>query len=97
MIRIGIQESAGVFADNKDVARDLREQTILPALEKGQEVQLDFFGVDATTQSFVHALISEAFRRYGPEVLDRLIFKNCNEVVRGAVVLVAEYMQESLS
>ena len=61
------------------------------------EVQIDFFGVDATTQSFVHALISEAFRRYGPEVLDRLIFKNCNEVVRGAVVLVAEYMQESLS
>jgi len=83
------------FAENKDVARDIRIKQIMPALEKGEEISLDFAGVDAATQSFIHALISELLREYGSDVLDRVYFKNCSETVKKIVSIVVDYMQES--
>jgi len=94
MKRIEIRAGAGVFAENKDVARALRLQEIVPALENGEDVVLDFGGVDATTQSFIHALISDLLRKYGGDVLDRIEFKSCNETVRKIVAIVVDYMQE---
>ena len=85
----------GDFAENKDIARDLREKDILPALKKGEEITIDFTGVTGATQSFVHALISEAIRRHGSDVLDKIRFKNCEETVRKIITIVTEYMQES--
>jgi hypothetical protein len=90
-----IKAKAGTFAENKDVARDLRLDKIMPALAKGQKVTLDFAEVTGATQSFVHALISEAIREYGDDVYDSLYFKNCNDTVKEIVNIVAEYMQES--
>lgn len=96
MITVNILERASSFAENKDVAANLREKMVLPSLAGGEDVTLDFEGVDDATQSFVHALVSEAFREYGSDVLERITFKNCNERVRGIITLVTVYMQESL-
>lgn len=94
MKRIEIRAHAGAFAENKDTARDLRLNEIIPALEKKEEVVLDFAGVDATTQSFVHALISDLLRKYGGDVLDRIEFKSCNETIKKVITIVVDYMQE---
>lgn len=91
---ISIKTKAGTFAENKDVAREIRLAKIMPALAKSQEVILDFSGVTGATQSFVHALISEAIRQYGDTVFDQLLFKNCNDTVREIINIVADYMQE---
>lgn len=96
MKTIIIQERAGVFAENKDIASDIREQAILPALRANQQVTLDFADVDGATQSFVHAMISEAIRELGPDVLDHIVFKNCNQSVRSIIEIVVDYMQESV-
>lgn len=95
MITINLYPVVGDFAENKDVARDIRERDILPALEKGEEVTIDFAKVTGATQSFVHALISEAIRRYGSDALDQVLFKNCNDTVQKIITIVTEYMQES--
>src|SRR5687767_15863 len=95
MIIIKILEHAGTFSENKDIARKLRLEIITPTLEKGEEITLDFAGVSGATQSFIHALISELFRKYGSEVLDRLDFKNCNSTVRKVITIVSDYMQEA--
>lgn len=79
------------FAENKDAAKALRESVILPALAAGEAVVLDFSAVETTTQSFVHALISDAVRRYGEEGIPRLRFKGCNGEVRQLVTTVVEY------
>ena len=50
--------------------------------------------VSGVTQSFVHALISDLFRKYGSGVLDKISFKACNEKVRKIVSMVTDYMQE---
>jgi hypothetical protein len=94
MKKIEIRAHAGAFAENKDIARDLRLNEIVPALEKKEEVVLDFTGVDATTQSFIHALISDLLRKYGGDVLDRIDFKSCNETIRKIITIVVDYMQE---
>lgn len=94
MKRINIRALAGAFAENKDIARDLRLQELLPALERKEDIILDFSRVDAVTQSFIHALISDLIRKHGPEVLDHIEFKSCNETIRKIVTMVVDYMQE---
>ena len=95
MIEIKLSKIVGKFAENKDLARDIRKQQIIPELENNQEVILDFKGVHAATQSFIHALISDLLRNYGSDVLDKISFKNCNEIVQKIINIVVEYMQES--
>ena len=85
----------GSFAENKDIARDIRLTKIIPTIEKNQGVILNFEKIEGATQSFMHALISDVIRKYGAEVLDKIVFKNCNETVRKIIDIVAEYMQES--
>lgn len=91
---IDVFEEAGSFAEDKDKARRMRLEKISPALEAKTRVVLDFSRVDSTTQSFIHALISEVIRRHGTEVLDKLVFKNCNGTVKAIIEIVVEYMQE---
>ncbi len=90
---IEVFSHTGKFAENKDVAKDLRETRIMPALEKGEEIIIDFTEVESTTQSFVHALISDSIRKFGIAILDRMQFKNCNGKVRTIIEIVVDYMQ----
>lgn len=96
MTTINIKENAGAFAENKDVARDLRIEKILPELEKNSTVIIDFNDVTGATQSFIHALISDVLRKYGAVVLDGNIqFKNCNDSIKETIRTVTAYMQET--
>jgi len=95
MIQIKLFKKVGSFAENKDIARDIRLKKIIPALDKNQKVILDFEKIDAATQSFIHALISDLIRKYGNEVLDKISFKSCNETVKKIITIVIDYMQES--
>lgn len=94
MKHIGIFDRTGAFAEDKDVARDLRVRVIIPALERNEEVILDFERVDAATQSFIHALISDLLRKYGSDALERISFKSCNETIKTIITIVVDYMQD---
>lgn len=94
MTRIKLIPIVGSFAENKDLARDIRIKRIIPALEKKEEITLDFEGIESATQSFIHALISDLIRNYGIEVLDKIFFKNCNDTTKKIINIVVDYMQE---
>jgi hypothetical protein len=96
MTVIKIKNHTGDFAEDKDVARELRLTQIMPSLQKGEEITLDFSAVELTTQSFIHALISEAIRIYGIDVVDLLLFKGCNRTVRTIINVVVDYMQDTI-
>ncbi len=96
MKQIAIFDRAGAFAENKDVAREIRIREIIPALAKDEEVVLNFEKVDVATQSFIHALISDVLRRYGNDVLNRVAFKSCNDTIKKIITMVANYMQEGI-
>ncbi len=95
MIQVQLFKTVGTFAENKDLARKIRMETIVPALDKGKVVILDFKKIDSATQSFIHALISDLIRKYGSEVLEKISFKNCNETIKKIITIVVDYMQES--
>ncbi|MAG44919.1 hypothetical protein CL633_03450 [bacterium] len=90
---IKLFKQSGSFAENKDIARDIRLKKIIPALEKNQEVILDFINIDSATQSFIHALISDLIRKYGNKVLDKISFKSCNNTIQKIINIVIDYMQ----
>ena len=94
MKEINIVDITGDFAENKDFAQQLRLNEILPTLKNKEKVVLDFKGVDGATQSFIHALISEIIREEGIDVLDILLFKNCNTTIKKIISIVVEYMQD---
>src|SRR3989339_1098066 len=95
MIQIKLFKQIGSFAENKDIAREIRLKKLIPALEKHQNIILDFEKIDGATQSFIHALISDLIRKYGNDVLDRIQFKSCNDTVKAIISIVVDYMQES--
>lgn len=92
---IRIRDRASEFAEDKDIAAGLRESEVRPALKKKGKVRIDFSEVDGATQSFIHALLSDVIRKEGPQVLDRIEFKNCSPAVRGVIEIVVEYSQLS--
>lgn len=97
MIKIRMVDEVGDFAENKEIAKQLREKIILPALSEGEEITIDFEGVDGVTQSFVHALISDVIRQYRETAFDNLFFAGANADVRKIISIVYRYMQESLA
>ena len=95
MMTIKLFKQVGLFAENKDIARDIRLKKLIPALGKNKNIILDFENIEGATQSFIHALISDLMRKYGNEVLDKIQFKACNNTVKGIISIVVDYMQES--
>lgn len=93
---IKIMDLAGGFAENKEIARRLRLDVVLPALRDGRSVIFDFQGVTGATQSFVHALVSDPIRKFGDGAYDNLYYENANDDIRKIVSIVYRYMQESL-
>lgn len=96
MIIIKMNEKINGYGENKDIAKNIRQAIILPSLEKLETITIDFEGITGVTQSFIHALLAEPIRKYPNEIFDKVIFRNCNGMVRVIIETVEEYMQESL-
>jgi len=96
MIHIKLFKKVGAFAENKDIAKEIRLKELIPVLKKGKKIILDFENIEGATQSFIHALISDLMRQYGSEVLDEIQFKSCTETVQAMISIVVSYMQESI-
>ena len=94
-MKILIKKHCGSFAENKDQAHDIRENYIRPVLETTDEViVLDFSGVDSSTHSFIHALISGFFHDLGEKALERFEFRNCTKAVKSLIGTVVNYSLE---
>jgi hypothetical protein len=63
-------------------------QRIEGFLAQGFEVVVDFAGA-AVTQSFIDELIGRLVLEQGPDVLQRLVFKNCTDDTRAILRFVA--------
>ena len=93
---VKIKELTGEFAENKDVAKDIRLKKLLPTLENTGSVTFDFEGVKGATQSFIHALVSDALRKYPDIIYNNVFYKNTNEDIQKIITIVYRYVQESL-
>jgi hypothetical protein len=90
-IEVKVRAGTKGFAEDKDEARRLRTDTIMPALVSDKTVIIDFRGVTSSTQSFVHALVGEALQKFGEGALQKLEFRSCAPQVKSLVELVVDY------
>lgn len=91
--QIALQRHAlGSMMGMRSSALPIRLQ-IEQALDAGQEIVINFTGV-AVTQSFVDELLGALILRYGPGIMQRLIFKGCSEETRGIIRFVASDRSE---
>jgi hypothetical protein len=90
-VNIVLDAGSDGFNDDKDEAKRIRENTIIPTLAAGDCVVLDFSGVKSSTQSFVHALVGEALQRFKEPALEKIEFKSCTPLMKGLVQLVVDY------
>jgi hypothetical protein len=72
-----------------EAAERLRTGSIQPAIETGSGLVLDFSGIRAPSQGFIHALLHDAFRVQ--ESLKLLSFVNCSPTTREVIKAVATY------
>lgn len=79
----------GSFSEDVEQARSVRTERIIPAMTRGELIVLDFAGARFATQSFVHALLNDAFQI--PGSLCRLSFINCTGSTEEAIRAVAAY------
>lgn len=93
---IELKPLVGDFAENKETAKKLRIERIMPGLSQGHEVILDFYGIGGATQSFIHALVSDPIRQFGNTAFENLYFKNANADIQKIISIVYRYLQESL-
>jgi hypothetical protein len=93
---IRVLSVAGSFAEDKEVARQIRRERILPSVVAGKKIILDFSGVSVATQSFVHAMISEVLRQHRERALQLIEFKSCAPAVKSVVLTVVEYSLDSI-
>lgn len=94
-MKIIIHKLCGNFAENKDIARKIREEKIKPSISaKDFPIILDFESIDSSTQSFIHALISDTFQNNGEAALDFYEFRHCNEAVQSLIATVINYSIE---
>jgi hypothetical protein len=91
MIEIRIPPGVNGFVEDKDLAREFRRNQIIPALAAGESIVLDFLEVKYATQSFIHALIGEALKRFGEQALDQIEFRNCSQQLKSVIELVVDY------
>lgn len=91
METIELQPGIAGFAEDKDQAKLIRLEILLPALEEGKDILIDFRHVKYATQSFIHALLGEVLYKYGEGVLDRIEFKNCTAQLQSVIELVVDY------
>lgn len=91
---VRLSDLVGDVAGDKDAARAIRVEVLLPALAKHRSVVLDFSGVRVATHSFVHACIAEAFRKFGDEAVRLVEFHGCGPAVRTMVQTVVDYSLE---
>ena len=88
-----LHRHTGEFAENKDIAEQLREETVRPAIKAGKQLTIDFAGVGMATQGFVHCLIADVIRSEGAGIVDQLTFTNCLPAVQSVVALVVDFAQ----
>lgn len=94
-LKIRISEYAGSFGEDKDAARTVRQEMIVPAIERGEAVTLDFSGMTGATQSFVHALIAEPIMRFREQAFESLFYTGVNDQIAEIISIVYRYIQES--
>lgn len=75
----------GRHADVKSEAIQYRDRHLLPAVDMGKTIVIDFADVDSSTHSFLNALLASSIRRMGLMAYKRIRIVNASNEIRETV------------
>ena len=64
---VSIYNYFGKWAEDKDQAIHFRDERLMPAIEDGKRIDLDFRDVETAPHSFLNALLADPVQRLGPK------------------------------
>lgn len=82
---ISVYNYFGRLADVKSEAIQYRDRHLLPAVEKGMSIVIDFADVDSSTHSFLNALLASSIRRMGLPAYKRIRIINASNEIRETI------------
>ena len=81
----GVANYFGRFADDKQAAINYRDKYLLPAVDAGKSIVVDFNDVETSTHSFLNALLASPIRRMGLRAYKRLRIINAPKDIRETI------------
>jgi hypothetical protein len=75
---VSILNYFGKWAEDKDAAITFRDRHLLPAIEAGKRIDLDFKDVETAPHSFLNALLATPVRRLGMRAYQRIRIFNAS-------------------
>ena len=94
-LKVGLRKRFGNQPNDRDEAEEFSRLLILPALESGKQIILDFEGTGLVTQSFIHALISEAVKGDARNA-DRIVTINASRAQQAVYDLALRHMVDPM-
>lgn len=82
MIALHLAQALGAHLADGEAAARFRLSRIEPYAAICPEITLDFTGVRSANSSFMNALVAGLVEQHGEAILDRILFKGCNPVLR---------------
>lgn len=81
-LELNLADEFGTGLADGALAAEFRQGRMDPYAGICAEIVLNFTGVRNANSSFVNALVAGFVEQHGPQVLDRLVFRGCNPVLR---------------
>jgi len=89
----------GCNSGNSEFAVKFLYSDVIPALDKGENIEFDFAGVRLITCSFGNALFANLLRAKGADVIKRIRITNSNRLVsseiRWGIALGEKHLRET--
>jgi len=81
-MNIILTERPDSFLSGAECALQIRENQLVPAIRKGQTVEVDFSNVRGTSQSWMNAFVMGTLLECGIDSLRYIKFQHCNPLVK---------------
>ncbi|MDP1586869.1 MAG: STAS-like domain-containing protein [Prosthecobacter sp.] len=81
-MELNLAEEFGPRLADGEQAAEFRLGRIDPYVGICDEMVLDFTGIRNANSSFINALLAGAIEQHGEGILQRMVFKGCNPVVK---------------
>ena len=82
---INIKNYFGRFAEDKYLAIKLRDQKLLPAIDKGMTLKIDFEDIELAPHSLLNALLATPVRRLGSSAFIKIKIVNAPQEIRDII------------
>ena len=88
---IAVEPDAGIIASDRNRARTIAVEQLVPALRRGESVSIHFTRTRYATQAFCHGLLVSACEEFGAALLEQVRFIACSNQVMTVLRMALEY------